>query len=137
LVEAVVLEKIGLKAGEAVRFRRGETGRWVQGRVARVNPDGSIDLYVGAKAPAGFEKNYMNAMCEGCSCEPSILVVYLLQGAVMTENIKTWIMQQHPIAIKDYQTFRTMCQSFNTWDGEDNDFAEDSGKGKGTTWSWA
>jgi hypothetical protein len=23
------------------------------------NPDGSIDLYVGAKAPAGFEKNAM------------------------------------------------------------------------------
>jgi hypothetical protein len=45
LVEAVVLEKIGLKAGEAVRFRRGETGRWVQGRVARVNPDGSITLH--------------------------------------------------------------------------------------------
>ncbi len=40
-----MLEKIGLKAGEAVRFRRGETGRWVQGRVARVNADGSITLH--------------------------------------------------------------------------------------------
>jgi len=26
------------------------------------NPDGSIDLYVGAKAPAGFEKNYMKTV---------------------------------------------------------------------------
>jgi hypothetical protein len=40
-----VLEKIGLKAGEPVRFRRGETGRWVHGRVSRVNADGSITLH--------------------------------------------------------------------------------------------
>ena len=26
------------------------------------NPDGSVDLYVGAKAPAGFEKNYMKTV---------------------------------------------------------------------------
>ena len=27
-----------------------------------VNADGSIDLYVGAKAPAGFEQNYMKTV---------------------------------------------------------------------------
>jgi hypothetical protein len=26
------------------------------------NPDGSVDLYVGAKAPAGFETNYMKTV---------------------------------------------------------------------------
>ena len=40
-----MLEQIGLTAGEAVRFRRGDTGRWIQGRIARVNPDGSITLH--------------------------------------------------------------------------------------------
>jgi hypothetical protein len=45
LVDALVLEQIGLTAGEPVRFRRGDTGRWVQGRVARVNADGSITLH--------------------------------------------------------------------------------------------
>lgn len=39
------LEQVGLVAGEAVRFRRGDKSRWVQGRVARVNPDGSITLH--------------------------------------------------------------------------------------------
>ena len=28
----------------------------------KYNPDGSIDLYVGAKAPAGYEKNYMKTV---------------------------------------------------------------------------
>ena len=42
---APVLEQIGLRTNEAVRFRRGDTGRWVQGRVARVNADGSITLH--------------------------------------------------------------------------------------------
>ena len=45
MVDAIVLEQIGLTAGEAVRFRRGDTGRWILGRVARVNPDGSITLH--------------------------------------------------------------------------------------------
>lgn len=40
-----MLERIGLISGEPVRFRRGDTGRWIQGRVARVNPDGSITLH--------------------------------------------------------------------------------------------
>ena len=42
---ARVLEQIGLVAGEAVRFRRGDTARWTQGCVARVNADGSITLH--------------------------------------------------------------------------------------------
>lgn len=45
MVDALVLEQIGLKAGESVRFRRGDTGRWIQGHVARVNTDGSITLH--------------------------------------------------------------------------------------------
>lgn len=39
------LARIGLRAGEDVRFRRAEGRRWEVGRVARVEPDGSITLF--------------------------------------------------------------------------------------------
>ena len=40
-----MLEHLGLRAGEAVRFRKGDTGRWIAGRIAGVNADGSITLH--------------------------------------------------------------------------------------------
>jgi hypothetical protein len=40
-----VLEQLGLRAGEPIRFRRTGTGRWVVGRVAGVGADGSIALH--------------------------------------------------------------------------------------------
>ncbi len=40
-----VLEQLGLRAGEPVRFRRHGTGRWIVGKVAGVAPDGSIALH--------------------------------------------------------------------------------------------
>ena len=40
-----VLFQLGLHAGEEVRFRKGESGRWISGRIAGVNPDGSITLH--------------------------------------------------------------------------------------------
>ena len=40
-----VLEQIGLRAGEPVRFRKGDNGRWLTGRIAGVNADGSITLH--------------------------------------------------------------------------------------------
>ena len=40
-----MLEQLGLRAGEAVRFRKGDAGRWVAGRIAGVNADGSITLH--------------------------------------------------------------------------------------------
>ena len=35
---------------------------WTAGCKTSRNPDGSVDLYVGAKAPAGFETNYMKTV---------------------------------------------------------------------------
>jgi hypothetical protein len=40
-----VLELVGLRKGEAVRYRRNGTGRWVEGKVAGVAADGSIELF--------------------------------------------------------------------------------------------
>lgn len=40
-----VLECLGLRHGEPVRFRRGGTGRWVAGKVAGIAADGSITLH--------------------------------------------------------------------------------------------
>ncbi len=36
---------VGLRRDEPIRFRRNGTGRWVIGKVARVEPDGSITLH--------------------------------------------------------------------------------------------
>lgn len=39
------LNAIGLHLGESIRFRRHEGGRWLVGKVARVEADGSITLH--------------------------------------------------------------------------------------------
>jgi len=36
---------IGLRLAEPIRFRRGGAGRWLVGKVLRVEPDGSITLH--------------------------------------------------------------------------------------------
>lgn len=41
------LTAVGLRLGEPIRFRRHEGGRWWQGRVARMEADGSITLHDG------------------------------------------------------------------------------------------
>jgi len=48
-----VLELVGLRKGEAIRFRRNGAGRWVEGKVAGVAADGSIQLF----DPAGTAHN--------------------------------------------------------------------------------
>lgn len=45
MTDPELLRRLGLRAGEPVRFRRNGTGRWVVGRVAGVAADGSITLY--------------------------------------------------------------------------------------------
>ncbi len=40
----VDLAAFGLRAGEAVRFRRGRRGRWHVGRLERIERDGSIGV---------------------------------------------------------------------------------------------
>lgn len=44
MVERTLLA-IGLRLGEPIRFRRHEGGRWLVGKVLRVEPDGSITLH--------------------------------------------------------------------------------------------
>ena len=39
------LAAVGLRQGEPIRFRRHDVGRWVVGKVTRVEPDGSITLH--------------------------------------------------------------------------------------------
>jgi len=39
------LKAVGLHLGEPIRFRRNEAGRWLVGKVARIEPDGSITLH--------------------------------------------------------------------------------------------
>ncbi len=39
------LNAVGLRLGEPIRFRRNDTGRWIEGKVARMETDGSITLH--------------------------------------------------------------------------------------------
>ncbi len=39
------LNAIGLRLDEMIRFRRHDKGRWVIGRVVRMEPDGSVTLH--------------------------------------------------------------------------------------------
>lgn len=39
------LTAMGLRLGEPIRFRRNDAGRWIVGKVLRVEPDGSITLH--------------------------------------------------------------------------------------------
>ena len=39
------LNAVGLRLGEPIRFRRNESGRWIEGKVARMEADGSITLH--------------------------------------------------------------------------------------------
>lgn len=39
------LAAVGLRLGEPIRFRRHAGGRWCEGRVARMEVDGSITLH--------------------------------------------------------------------------------------------
>ncbi len=38
------LARLGLRPGEPIRFRRGERGRWIVGKVSGIATDGSITL---------------------------------------------------------------------------------------------
>ncbi|MGH9132897.1 MAG: hypothetical protein ACRDZZ_03110 [Ilumatobacteraceae bacterium] len=45
MTDPTLLHRLGLRAGESIRFRRGDRGRWIVGRVAGIAADGSITLH--------------------------------------------------------------------------------------------
>lgn len=45
MIHAAALADLGLRRGEPVRFRKGESGRWFHGTIAGVATDGSITLF--------------------------------------------------------------------------------------------
>ena len=45
IIDAATLQLLGLKSGEPVRFRKGETGRWFAGKMSGVAMGGSITIY--------------------------------------------------------------------------------------------
>ena len=53
MTDPVVLERLGLRAGEPVRFRRNGAKRWIEGRMAGIATDGSIKLF----DPEGSARN--------------------------------------------------------------------------------
>jgi hypothetical protein len=45
VTDPVVLERLGLRCGEPIRFKRNGSSRWVQGRISGIAADGSIQLF--------------------------------------------------------------------------------------------
>ena len=45
MIDAATLQKLGLRSGEPVRFRKGETGRWFAGKMSGVAIGGSITVF--------------------------------------------------------------------------------------------
>ncbi len=45
MIDAATLQRLGLRVGEPVRYRKGETGRWFAGKMSAVAIDGSITIF--------------------------------------------------------------------------------------------
>ena len=45
MLDLVTLQRLGLRAGEAVRFRKADGGRWFAGKMHGVAADGSITVH--------------------------------------------------------------------------------------------
>lgn len=45
MLDLVTLQRLGLQAGEAVRFRKADGGRWFAGKMHGVAADGSITVH--------------------------------------------------------------------------------------------
>jgi hypothetical protein len=45
VIDTGTLQRLGLRAGETVRFKRGEGGRWFAGKMSGVAVDGSITVF--------------------------------------------------------------------------------------------
>ena len=45
MIDTSTLQRLGLTAGEPVRFRKGGTGRWLVGKMSGIAIDGSITVY--------------------------------------------------------------------------------------------
>jgi hypothetical protein len=60
VIDPVLLERLGLRCGEPIRFKRNGGGRWVEGRVSGIATDGSIQLY----DPDGATRNLRPHMVE-------------------------------------------------------------------------
>jgi hypothetical protein len=45
MIDTSTLARLGIKHGEAIRFRKGDGGRWQSGKIAGVAADGSINVF--------------------------------------------------------------------------------------------
>lgn len=45
MIDTATLHRLGLRAGEPVRFRKGDAGRWFAGKMSGVAIDGSITIF--------------------------------------------------------------------------------------------
>ena len=45
VIDASTLQRLGLRAGEPVRFRKGDVGRWLSGKMSGISVDGSITIF--------------------------------------------------------------------------------------------
>ena len=58
-------ESFGLHRGEEVRFRRGEKGKWILGRIDRIERDGSIGITDRQGAARAIRIEHVEIQTEG------------------------------------------------------------------------
>ncbi len=61
----VDLAAFGLRRGEAVRFRRGQRGRWHGGRLERIERDGSIGVRDESGAARALQAELVEVVATG------------------------------------------------------------------------
>lgn len=88
MTDTALLTTLGLRAGEPIRFRRNGGGRWVEGKVAGVAPDGSILLY----DPDGSARNLRPEVVEVRRPGPRGRLVWRVVSdvAITWEQLTIW-----------------------------------------------
>jgi hypothetical protein len=88
VTDPAVLERLGLRAGEPVRFRRHGTSRPIVGKIAGVAADGSISLY----DPEGSARNLRPDAVEVRRPGPRGRLVWqvLSDVAITWEQLELW-----------------------------------------------
>lgn len=88
MTDTALLTTLGLRAGEPIRFRRNGSGRWVEGKVAGVAPDGSILLY----DPDGSARNLRPEVVEVRRPGPRGRLVWRVVSdvAITWEQLTIW-----------------------------------------------
>lgn len=82
MTDPFLLERLGLRCGEPIRFKRNGSGRWIEGKVSGMAADGSIQLFDPDGAARNLRPNAVEVRRPGARGR--------LQWRVVSEVAITW-----------------------------------------------